>query len=176
MCNRYCSLAIVRKRLARLGKENKLKNPDLSTLEYDDELRLLKWQHGVREFPPKSRHVEKNMTTSSSIHLLGRVSPCLWVALPKRVLIISEKAVYTRRLHLKKAKHTNLTGGGKAYYGGELWFVGKKAIVINGCSGRYGPRSEEQLASAVSVFSGFGWKVNSLGWDREAKRPVKFPR
>ena len=32
-------------------------------------------------------------------------------------------------------------------------------------AGRYGPRNEQQLADAVTVFEDYGYEVSSLGWE-----------
>ena len=67
-------------------------------------------------------------------------------------------------------KHTNLTGGGPAYLGGELWFESRAELYVSGGSGRYRPKSESQLDDAVAVFRGFGYDVTSLGWDGGPRR------
>ncbi|MDE2937708.1 MAG: hypothetical protein OXR67_02135 [Chloroflexota bacterium] len=64
-------------------------------------------------------------------------------------------------------KHTNLTGGGKAYVGGELWFSTDRKLFVSGGSGRYSPQDEKQLEAAVEVFRSFSYEVTSLGWDQE---------
>lgn len=64
-------------------------------------------------------------------------------------------------------KHTNLTGGGKAYVGGELWFATDSQLFVSGGSGRYQPLNEEQLEEAVDVFRSFNFEVKSLGFDPE---------
>jgi len=61
-------------------------------------------------------------------------------------------------------KHTNLTGGMPASIGGELWFRTESSLFLSGKSGRYGPRNEQQLADAVTVFEDYGYEVFSLGW------------
>lgn len=166
----------IRLELARLGKTTKLKKPDLTTLQEEDELRQLKWPHGVRRFPPKGTHVAKNKKFMTTALEIDKLSCFLWVAMKDRIKFIHEKANVARRLTLKKVKHTNLTGGEKAYSGGEMWIIAPKTIVINGCSGRYGPRTEEQLIEIVKVFTESGWCVKSLGWDSETCRPVRYPR
>ena len=76
-----------------------------------------------------------------------------------------------------KPKHTNLTGGGAAYLGGELWFASDVSIYINGGSGRYPPKCEAQLKKAASVFESFGYEVICLGWDgNAAKRFLEVTR
>ena len=70
-------------------------------------------------------------------------------------------------------KHTNLTGGGEAYLGGELWFSSASSLYLSGGSGRYRPIDDGQLEEATDVFRSFGYYVTSLGWDYvmdEAKR------
>ena len=62
-------------------------------------------------------------------------------------------------------KHTNLTGGNPASTGGELWFHTESSLFLSGKSGRYGPRDEQQLADAVTVFEDYGYDVLSLGWE-----------
>ena len=62
-------------------------------------------------------------------------------------------------------KHTNLTEGGEAYLGGEMWFTSSTALYISGGSGRYPPTDRRQLEEATRVFQAFGYGVASLGWD-----------
>ena len=64
-----------------------------------------------------------------------------------------------------RPKHTNLTGGGPAYIGGELWFSDARSIFVSGGSGRFPPLDERQLDAAVYVFSSFSYTVRSLGWN-----------
>src|SRR6266852_986439 len=49
----------------------------------------------------------------------------------------------TPRLASGLAKHTNLTGGCRAWCGGELWIEVSNAgqLYVSGCSGRYGATS-----------------------------------
>ena len=62
-------------------------------------------------------------------------------------------------------KHTNLTGGGAAYLGGEMWFTSEEALFVSGGSGRYPPTDSRQLEEAVQVFESLGYEVRSFGWD-----------
>ena len=64
-------------------------------------------------------------------------------------------------------KHTNLTGGKGAYAGGEMWFASEERLFLSGGSGRYPPRSEDQLTDATKVFESYQYEVTSLGWDAE---------
>ena len=68
-------------------------------------------------------------------------------------------------LHDRLPKHTNLTAGGVAYVGGELWFADYNCLFVSGGSARYPPRSAEHLDDAVQVFAFYGYGVTNLGWD-----------
>lgn len=70
-------------------------------------------------------------------------------------------------------KHTNLTGGGQAYLGGELWFTSATSIYLSGGSGRYPPLDATQLEEATEVFRSFGYEALSLGWDYDLQRPIR---
>lgn len=166
----------IRLGLNEYGKIHSLKEPDLSTLKDQDQLRLLKWQHGVRCFPPKLTHVPEYNDPATTEAEIQKNPPFLWVALRDRIKIVNEMARAVKRLSGDAIKHTNLTGGKKAYSGGELWFTGERCVTINGASGRYGPRTEAELAGIVKVFCESGWCVTSLGWDDVVKRPAKFAR
>ena len=71
-------------------------------------------------------------------------------------------------------KHTNLTGGGEAYLGGELWFSSESALYLSAGSGRYPPCNAAQLEEATEVFKSFGYDVTSLGWDDGADEAKRF--
>ena len=86
----------------------------------------------------------------------------IWVIDANWVPYIIESTIL--RLH-GPPKHTNLTGGGQAYVGGELWFRTDTSLYVSGGSGRYFPCHEQQLEDAVEVFRSFGYGVISLGWD-----------
>ena len=87
----------------------------------------------------------------------------LWIIDGNGVPYVLESPV--QALGGKEPKHTNLTGGGPAYLGGELWFESDAKIYVSGGSGRYPPASEAQLDDAVCIFSQFGYNAASLGWD-----------
>ena len=73
-----------------------------------------------------------------------------------------------------RPKHTNLTAGGDAYVGGEMWFETDRALWVSGGSGRYHPVAEEQLGDSVRVFEYFGYSVRSLGWNPEVGVARRF--
>ena len=89
----------------------------------------------------------------------------LWVITERGVLYIPE--VRIKRIRYALPKHSNLTGGGEAYLGGEMWFESDTTLWINGWSGRYPPKNAAQLKEAVRVFESFGYRVHSLGWNEK---------
>ncbi len=95
----------------------------------------------------------------------------LWVIVPEDVRVILEIAPSVRPppLSLGVAKHTNLTGGGAAACGGELWLdpADGRKLYANGGSGRYPPRTPKQLDDAVNVLRSFGFTVVSAGWSED---------
>lgn len=104
----------------------------------------------------------------------------LWVILPEEVPVLLETAPCVRPPPLQSgcAKHTNLTGGGPACCGGELWVddVSPHLLYVNGKSGRYRPRSPAELADAMKVFEELGFQVVSAGWDEENDIPAQLFR
>ena len=77
------------------------------------------------------------------------------------------------RLGDTKLHHTNLTGGGKASIGGEIWVDELPRIYLSGSSGRYPPEHPEHLEDAERLFSVVGFEVESLGWDEEIDKPKR---
>ena len=56
------------------------------------------------------------------------------------------------RLGPGKLHHTNLTGGGKASIGGEIWFGELPLVYLSGSSGRYPPKEEATCKMPNSSF------------------------
>lgn len=98
----------------------------------------------------------------------------LWVVGEEDVLHAEEQCEFGRTLATRCIKHTNLTGGQAAYSGGELVFINERTIVVNGCSGRYGPRDASELRAAAAAFSASGYRVWSMGFDDETAAPRRF--
>jgi hypothetical protein len=102
----------------------------------------------------------------------------LWVFTQENRPYILELAPVVPELESGKVKHSNLTGGGKASCGGEVWIDPANAslLYVNGCSGRYGPASAEQLEDASSVLRDAGFEVKSFGWDFDVDKPAMVLR
>ena len=81
----------------------------------------------------------------------------LWVISEWGLRIILEA---TRNIARQKpfVCHTNLTGGGEAYQGGELWFCEDGRAGINFFSDRYGAQTQKQWRAVVGYFKRVGYK------------------
>lgn len=116
--------------------------------------------HNVRTgFPPRQRGGEYT-------------NRYLWVIDDRGIPYILEAPLSVLQCSLPK--HTNLTAGGRAYVGGELWFSDHESMYVSGGSGRYPPENARQLADAVDVFGSYGYKVTSLGWDFDGGYANRF--
>lgn len=94
----------------------------------------------------------------------------LWAVREEDVVHALERCAFGRaRRSDGKIKHTNLTGGERAFSGGELLFINARTIVLTGESGRYGPRDADELEDVAIAFRDSGYIVYSMGWDETAK-------
>jgi hypothetical protein len=59
-----------------------------------------------------------------------------------------------------------------------MWFdpADEALLYLNGCSGRYGPRTPEELEDTVDMARSIGYNVVSFGWDQDAGMPAKVLR
>ncbi|PNV75587.1 hypothetical protein [Leptospira inadai] len=80
----------------------------------------------------------------------------LWVLTSKCLFIVLEK------IGPKTIKHTNITAGGKAIAGGELWFEFPRRVYINGQSGRYGYLNERAWETVIFYFNSIGYEAVSI--------------
>jgi hypothetical protein len=127
---------------------------------------LLQWIDGEASSGPALSAPLLNPTQVERAHL--------WVVRRDDVVHAPERCEFGQRLESGVIKHTNLTGGEAAYSGGELLFLDATTVVVNGRSGRYGPRTREELELAVHAFAESGFGVWSMGFDEEAGRPAPF--
>lgn len=128
---------------------------------------LMQWQDGVAGVsvqPGAPPLLEQSDTQDAH----------LWVVRTEDVVHAEERCAFGTQLASRVVKHTNLTGGAAAFCGGELLFLTDGTIVVNGCSGRYGPRSKAEMDQVVTAFVGSGYGVWSMGFDEETNRPIGF--
>ena len=95
----------------------------------------------------------------------------LWVIDTRGRPCISEAPL--QRLGSERLHHTNLTGGGQASIGGEIWFGEPHRVYLSGSSGRYPPSDPVHLEEAEHLFREVGFEVVALGWDEETNRPQR---
>ncbi len=98
----------------------------------------------------------------------------LWVVSNDDAPHALEFCAWATTLSAKKLKHSNLTGGGEAYIGGELWFVDDRTVILNFCSGRYGATSRADLPimeATICALLKDGYRVATTGPDFENGYP-----
>jgi len=147
---------------------------DVSRVRFDDELRQLTEAEGLRnlDIPPCTNVVFGGPPSSDGE---AAAEKYLWTVLPSSIPFALEllPGVPFQRGRLA---HTNLTGAREAHSGGEMWFKDSESIFINGGSGRYGPRSPEELEAVAKAFKESGYKVASMGWDVGVNAPARSVR
>lgn len=102
----------------------------------------------------------------------ARTARHLWVIGLETEPYALEACGFGRALRDGVIKHTNLTGGGPAHCGGELWFLASGRICLNGDSGRYGPTSEAELMAAARAVAACGFEVGVMGWNTDDNTPM----
>ena len=101
----------------------------------------------------------------------------LWVVRLEDVVTAPEVCSFgTSVIQGGLVKHSNLTGGAEAYCGGEMIVLAEGAILINGFSGRYTPRSAVEMDDVAKAFKESGYAVWSMGYDDESNFPLPFGR
>lgn len=144
------------------------REPNPEVINNDDELVQITVEQGLQFFPQDSKAVKYAEPPKTKA---SKVNTYLWVIGQSENPIAFENLEVGRGLESEIIKHTNLTGGGLAHCGGELWFVSEDKVFINGCSGRYGPLSGQELEDAAHAFRTEGFKVASAGYNDETGYP-----
>lgn len=144
------------------------REPAADKIRNSDELMLIPETEGLQFFADRLHDVRLSEPPRMKD---ARGNTYLWVIGVEEVPLALESLEFGRTLATAVIKHTNLTGGASAHCGGELWFVSEKALVLSGSSGRYGPKSEQELRDAVAAFKVDGYAVASLGFDEETGFP-----
>ena len=136
---------------------------ELEPVTDDDGLLLL---NGVPAGAPRGRPRSSHAENGERCHL--------WVIDARGRPCISEAPL--PRLGVGLLHHTNLTGGGAASIGGEIWFDELPRIYLSGRSGRYPPCDPIHLEAAENLFRAVGFDVVPLGWDDETDEPMSVWR
>lgn len=118
--------------------------------------------------------VEEDLAPATVPKNLDQADRQLWVVREADVVHAEELCGWGQALETGKIKHSNLTGGAPAYSGGELIALDDTTIVLNGCSGRYGPQSATEMQRVAEAFTKSGYHVWSCGFDEEAGQPLPF--
>jgi hypothetical protein len=133
----------------------------------DDELIQMPPDQGMYELssPPTTtaqfpRHSSLPATEETALEARH-----LWVIRSDDVPVALEACVWGQTLESGCIKHSNLTGGGAAHCGGEIWFVDDDRIAINASSGRYGAESSAEFGVVVDAMRRSGYYVASMGFD-----------
>jgi hypothetical protein len=132
---------------------------------------LLFWKDGPVAYDadaPESAPAGPAMTEAM---LEGRY---LWAVMEEAVPYALEKSAFGSSLLSGVIKHSNLTGGQPAYSAGEILLLSESELIVNGCSGRYGPRTYEEMEEVALAFHQSGYRVWTMGFDKEANRPFPF--
>ena len=140
---------------------HRLRSPDRSLIRDQQETVRLEESDGLRLLTPAP--VADVRYGSPGLSRTEHVNTYLWVIDARGIPYVFESPI--PKIGAMCPKHTNLTGGAKAYLGGEMWFASAMALYISGGSGRYPPEDKTQLEEAAQVFESFGYEVTSLGWD-----------
>lgn len=133
----------------------------------DDELRQMGYSDGIinLEEGPDATEYACTISESPTTEEEASHNRYLWVVRNNDVPCALEGCKWGQSLANKKIKHSNLTGGGPAHSGGELWVVEGKGLIINADSGRYGALTESELDDFIDELRKIGFCVASMGFD-----------
>jgi hypothetical protein len=153
---------------ARFPEAEKIKHSS-ECLEVGVNDGLLAWCDGPA---PDVLRIDPPLPVLSSEQLEDRH---LWVVRPDDVVHCQEQNAFGQNyVDGGVIKHTNLTGGREAHSAGELIFLDDLTIILTGRSGRYGPRSRQEMEAVEKAFRKSGYYVWSCGYDTEAGKPLDF--
>lgn len=147
---------------------NLVADPD-QVVQISEAQGLAVWKDGSRTTEPSITPLVCEITDR-----IIKKQPHLWAVRADDVVTAPEKCPAAETFQSKVFKHSNLTGGGSAHSAGELLFLDDDTIVVNGCSGRYGPRSAAEMTAVALAFRRSGYVTWSMGFDTEAGRPFPF--
>ena len=152
---------------ARLPRQDLIRNPG-QVVQMTTTDGLMQWVDGKYL---GSQPAPEDTPVITAAQLKQRM---LWVVQADNVAWAPEHGEFGKTLESKAIKHTNLTGGAAAFSGGELLVLEDDLIIINGSSGRYGPKSATELNDVLTAFAQSGYAVWAMGYDTDAGLPLPF--
>lgn len=154
---------------AKFRETYHLRAPNQRCIRNTDELKLLPSSEGRILFPGGVAAGVQLSDAPRSVSERGNLY--LWVVAANDVPFALESIEFGKQLETGKIKHTNLTGGAHAHCGGELWFVEDNRLLLSASSGRYGPKSEQEMDDVALAFKNEGFEVASLGFNEDTGYP-----
>jgi len=153
------------------------REPNELVIRNADECKQLVAEHGVVNFAsPPMQNIAFGVPPRSHAENSASKTKYIWVVTKPAVPTVLERSPLVEFLSKKRATHTNLTGGGVAYSGGEVWFESLDRIYVSGASGRYPVRTPDELEEICKAFCRLGYDVVSFGWNEETEAPHTFYR
>ena len=76
----------------------------------------------------------------------------LWILDTEGIKILWENTENLLDVASREVKHTNITGGGSAFHGGELFFSADNKIYVNNQSDRYGDSAKDHWDATIAYF------------------------
>jgi hypothetical protein len=138
-------------------RQNNIRNPKRQPLTGE----TLSFDKEVVSFNSSKEISKQNLITTQA----GRYSSetkYLWIIdIKGQLLLILESTPNPTALR-KMVCHSNITKGGKALQGGELWFVDERKIALNFKSGRYGAYTLDQEHSVIEYFTLLGFEIQLI--------------
>jgi hypothetical protein len=133
----------------------------------DDELIQMPPDQGMYELssPPTTSAQFPRHSSLPTTEATAPEARHLWIIRSDDVPVALEACVWGQALESGCIKHSNLTGGGTAHSGGEVWFIDDERIAINASSGRYGAESRAEFDVVVYAIRRSGYYVASMGFD-----------
>lgn len=148
--------------------------PRLTSKKFDDELVQMQPSEGLYVVREHQVAQYSRSAVVPDVTEAMKLETHLWVVRIQDCVHAQEYGAFGKKLGNGCIKHTNLTGGDSAFAGGELLWVGDQEVIVNGCSGRYGPQSAEEMAVAAKSFAKAGYRTWSTGYDHGSGHCFKF--
>lgn len=149
-------------------------SPASKVQRFDDDCVSITVKDGLKELEDGSVEMGTPCPENSPLDFsLEMDDKNIYAVLEDEVVYALERCEFGNKRSAGMVKHTNLTSGANAYAGGELRFLDKDRLIINGKSGRYPVPQVDKLAALGRAFLESGYHVCCMGFDAEAGLP--FP-